>query len=584
MQKKILATILLVLILSMVGTYIFLIEPLRTSLYNQCYDLLSNSASVIASGCSDLITATEQTSASLFWFDEVFEILDQDNTQNYRTDYLTSLRQVQLLTGNILPDHRILSIGIYDRAGTLRSETITALDHNEAQETEWLKKAREAAGGCVWTPVYNTSRMEDYTVPVPVVSMYRALTNPNTFQFAGAVRITLEASAFAELFSEHRSDTHLRAYLINAAGELILSASEEIPVKADVNIQEGVMPSDLAADESLAKSLNIVIKPLAQGNQYVVIWFSDAYYTAQLPLINTIQMMLVLIGGTMLALSVIGSFSLSRPARRLRDEMAQVAAGNLDIRAQNCEGKDEISALGAQFNRMMDTMQLTMKQLDEARTKELEIRLEALQAQINPHFLFNTLDNMRWMSLKHGDSQTAEYMVTFSRLLHRSVDFTPFSLLKDEMQFAQDYIDLEKTRFGDRLDYHAEVASDALLSLPVPAYLLQPMLENSIVHGFLDKTATHTICVFISVEGDTMTIDISDNGAGSNQAERIQAIIDGDLPPAHVMAMENLAERIRLYFGANTSWGVQFHSKANHGARILIMLPATRNAYAKWLS
>lgn len=340
----------------------------------------------------------------------------------------------------------------------------------------------------------------------------------------------------------------------------------------------------LVTDTAMARSLNMVVQPLQTGDRYVVIRFNEAYYSAQLPLINTLQMILALIVIMMTALSILVSFRLSKPARQLREEMERVAQGDLAIRAKGCEGKDEISVLAAQFNHLMEHLQRMVFQLHEARKQELEIRMEALQAQINPHFLFNTLDNMRWMALRHGDEETAEYMVTFSRLLHRSVNFTPFSLLEDEIHFAQDYIDLEKMRFGDRLDYHLLAKDEALLSLPVPTYLLQPMLENSIVHGFLNKETTHTIFVEITSDADTMTIDISDNGVGCDCADAIQATIDGKRPQEHIMAMKNLAERIRLYFGADTKWGVHFYSEVDMGARIVIKLPASPDAYNKYLA
>lgn len=582
MQKKILMTVLLLLVLCLLSMYVFLIGPMRASLYEQCYALLSDSASVIASGCSELFSSVEKTSYSVFWFDEVFDMLIQDNTQTHQNDYYDTVAQVELLTGRILPDHRVLSVGVYDASGILRTEAISVLNSDAQQEAPWLEKAKEAAGGCIWTPVYTSSTLRDMEVPLQLISMYRALTNPDTFQYEGTLRITVAASNFMELFSEYKSEAYLSTYLLDADGTIMVASAPDATGMLDM--PEGVMLEDLVEDMTLARSLNMVVQPLEDSGRYVVIRFEQEYYLAQLPLVNTIQMILALICSILLALSIIGSFRLSRPARQLKEKMEQVAAGDLSVRAKNTSGTDEISVLAAQFNRLMDTMQRTMDQLDEARTKELEIRMEALQAQINPHFLFNTLDNMRWMSLKHGDEETAEYMVTFSRLLHRSVNFTPFSLLEDEIQFAQDYIDLEKNRFGDRLDYHLEIEDQSLLHLPVPTYFLQPMLENSIVHGFLDKTTTHTIFVAIAAEDDTLTIDISDNGVGSDQAQEIQKIIDGKKPQAHIMAMKNLAERIRLYFGENTNWDVRFYSEVNMGARILITLPASREAYAKHLS
>lgn len=581
MQKKILITVLLLLVLCLLSMYVFLIGPMRTSLYEQCYALLSDSASVIASGCSELFSSVEKTSYSVFWFDDVFDMLIQDNTQIYKNSYYDTVAQVQLLTGRILPDHRVLSVGVYDASGVLRTESINVLSNNAQQEKVWLEEARIAAGGCVWTPVYTTFALREADVPIQVISMYRALTNPDTFHYEGTLRITLAASSFLELFSEYKSEKYISSWLLDTDGTVMVASCSDTMNMLDLPNRLTLM--ELVTDKELARSLNMVVTPLQEDGRYVLMRFAQEYYSAQLPLVNTIQMILALIGSILLALSIIGSVRLSRPARQLKNEMAQVAAGNLSVRAKNINGKDEISVLAAQFNLLMDTMQTTMDQLDEARTKELEIRMEALQSQINPHFLFNTLDNMRWMSLKHGDTDTAEYMVTFSRLLHRSVNFTPFSILEDEIQFAQDYIDLEKTRFGNRLDYHLEVSDQRLLDLPVPTYFLQPMLENSIVHGFLDKTTTHTIFVSISAEGDDLTIDISDNGVGSDQAKNIQDIIDGRKPPAHIMAMKNLAERIRLYFGADTHWGVHFYSEVNMGARILITLPASREIYAKYL-
>ncbi len=205
----------------------------------------------------------------------------------------------------------------------------------------------------------------------------------------------------------------------------------------------------------------------------------------------------------------------------------------------------------------------TEKQLEAQRVHLTEARLTALSNQINPHFLFNTLNSVS--TLIRVDPDRARSMVyklskILRRLLRKSDNFSP---LREEISFIDDYLAIEMTRFGDKLRFHKQIDENTLDRL-VPSMILQPIIENSIKHGLANKVDGGMVRLRTWLDGARLHISIEDDGVGIQQS-KLNALFERGI------GVSNVNERLRVLFGA--SYRMLIDSQPGQGTRTLIEIP-----------
>jgi len=207
------------------------------------------------------------------------------------------------------------------------------------------------------------------------------------------------------------------------------------------------------------------------------------------------------------------------------------------------------------------------KKLEEQERLLVEARLAALTSQINPHFLFNTLNSVS--SLIRTDPNQARVMVMrLSKVLRRLLrKHEHFSTLRDELSFIEDYLAIEVVRFGDKLRFEKEVAEDTLDML-VPSMLLQPLVENSIKHGLSSKVEGGTIRIHTSRAGSRLHLLVEDDGVGIPEP-KLAKLLD------HGIGVSNVHERLQVLFG--NEYRMWIDSQPGQGTRIQIELPELQN-------
>jgi two-component system LytT family sensor kinase len=212
--------------------------------------------------------------------------------------------------------------------------------------------------------------------------------------------------------------------------------------------------------------------------------------------------------------------------------------------------------------------------LEEQRRSLIEARLDALTRQINPHFLFNTLNSVS--ALIRTDPQQARAMVTrlssiLRRLLRRTDNFTP---LRDELGFIQDYLSIEMVRFGEKLRFISDVAPDTM-DMQLPSMLLQPLIENCIKHGLSSKLEGGTITLRTKRGPGRLLIAVEDDGVGIPE-EQLATMLDRGV------GVNNVNERLKVLFGSN--YQMRIDSKPGAGTRIELDVPELQAAASKDLA
>ena len=272
------------------------------------------------------------------------------------------------------------------------------------------------------------------------------------------------------------------------------------------------------------------------------------------------------------------SASIYVPIRKLNDITTTITKNDLQALV-NSENSDEISELGQNFNIMINRI----REMLNAKVKEQEIlqkaELKALQAQINPHFLYNTLDTIVWMAEANDTAQVKKIvraLTSFFRIaLSKGKDWIS---IREEIEHVRSYLIIQKMRYRDILNYRIEVDDD-LLDGTILKLTLQPLVENAIYHGIKNKRDGGTIVVRAQRVGDNLVrLEVQDDGVGftPQKLAQIRASLSEDGLGEITMkeegfGLENVNKRIKLYFGKE--YGLYIQSKYREGTQVVARIP-----------
>ncbi|MEC0303932.1 sensor histidine kinase [Terribacillus saccharophilus] len=290
-------------------------------------------------------------------------------------------------------------------------------------------------------------------------------------------------------------------------------------------------------------------------------------------LIDTKQIALLLVGVVVLALIIVFLVTkrLTNSLSKLVKDIEAVPKKGLKRRLVY-EGTYETNQIGTAFNSMMDELQVYVEKLIEAQKQQRHAELAALQQQINPHFLYNTMASIKFLVMM-GEREEAEKTIdAFITLLQNTIGNVDESVTVElELQNLKNYVLINQKRYGDRIQVQFMVSPDCLDYL-IPKLILQPFIENSFFHAF-NKTAKGTISVLVWKEADDLVCEIADDGDGMAactdlpNTNRNRQLFSG-------IGVKNVHERIQLLYG--TDYGVTITSETGQGTKVSLRLPAVK--------
>ena len=290
----------------------------------------------------------------------------------------------------------------------------------------------------------------------------------------------------------------------------LLAVSLASPLRS--GILAGTNPAEIENDYRYA------VSPGPSCGLYVVLRTPAVFTTGMLRLLQTITLLVVLLSLLVSALLAIRlSGQIYEPIDRLHNAMQQVSMDNLDIYVEPVQ-KDELGELTERFNRMTSALKYNREELLKNQKELNEAQIRMLQAQLNPHFLSNTLDTMKWISKINQVPQLATMAIDLADILRFGISPAEFVTLEDELRVLERYIEIQKIRLSDKFSFTLQV-QDGLRSCIIPKMILQPLVENSILHG-IDGNDNGTIALEISDLAQTehspaeLVIAVRDNGVG----------------------------------------------------------------------
>ncbi|TBL73306.1 cache domain-containing sensor histidine kinase [Paenibacillus thalictri] len=261
---------------------------------------------------------------------------------------------------------------------------------------------------------------------------------------------------------------------------------------------------------------------------------------------------------------------LTTPLRTLQQLMKKVEMGQFDVHYET-NSQDEIGRLGSSFNYMVSEMRRMFYDVYEANLRKKETELIALRNQINPHFLYNSLESINMMAELQGSYQISEMIGTLGELLRLSLHRRAFSTVEEEVRYIQLYLSIQKTAYGGKFEEIIRIDSD-IYHFKTLKLLLQPVVENALYHGIEKKAGPGTIVIEGRKEDRVLRFFVTDDGVGIS-AEKL-LVLDRQLNDESYegsVGLKNVFERVRLHYGP--AYGIRICSLSGSGTTIQLTLP-----------
>lgn len=254
--------------------------------------------------------------------------------------------------------------------------------------------------------------------------------------------------------------------------------------------------------------------------------------------------------------------------------MQAVSLGNLDIRVK-IEKKMplEVEFIALQFNEMLRILDEAIKKEKEAGDRQLEAEIKALEAQINPHFLYNTLDTINWMAIDKEDYDISNAINSLATILRYAITNSNAMVeVRQELEWVKKYIYLQQIRLKNAFSYEVDVTPE-ILECKIHKLLLQPFIENSIIHGFEGLNREYILKIKLEQQNDSLSISIYDNGKGIEPelVEEINNKVFYSIERGSHIGMENVISRLHMYYG--TDAGIKVKSVLGEGTEVTILIP-----------
>lgn len=262
------------------------------------------------------------------------------------------------------------------------------------------------------------------------------------------------------------------------------------------------------------------------------------------------------------------------PVKNLEEVMKQAGQGDLTVQAE-VYADDEIGLLSKGFNEMIRQVEELIDALIKEQDLKKEAEIEALKYQITPHFMYNTLNSIRYAAVMKGEEEIAELLQSFIQLLQMSAsDRGAFVTVEKEIQLVSNYVKLQRFRYSNSFDVIFRIQESAK-NCYVPSLMLQPLVENAILHGIDLKKGGDRILISVTKHGTALNIRVSDNGRGMTE-EEVERLMSGvQKSKFSGIGIRNVRERLELYYKGEGN--LTFESEKNQGTVAILCIPASEN-------
>ena len=470
----------------------------------------------------------------------------------------------------------IVRIDAFDLEGNPLLTTAPSINPASRDEL-WFSRALKGEGDFFFTGPRLQTLPSGQTGLVITFSQLISYGDMNRATSSAVLSIDLNFNSIRELSEDANLAASGYIYFISNDGEIIYHPNQqEIDSGEFLEDLEGVSDhvygtyiSQFAGHERLT-----VIQTVNQTRWRIV---GVAMMDEIMDDLGSFQTALLFISAVMIIISIIATTIISkhitRPLRRLESEMRKVETGDFEVSLPQSHSI-EVESLSSSFRIMVARIKVLMKRIKATEEIKRQRELDALQAKINPHFLYNTLDSVIWMA-ETGDNHGVVKMVSaLARLFRISIaKGHDVITLSEELLHVQNYLDIQSMRYKDKFTYSITIPPE-LENAPTIKLIVQPIVENSIYHGIKYLQEEGRIEIKAEAVDDGIKIIISDNGVGM-KSETAAAILNPDqentVSSGNGIGLRNIDERIKLSYGEK--YGLSIWSEPDEGTTVTILIP-----------
>jgi two-component system sensor histidine kinase YesM len=400
----------------------------------------------------------------------------------------------------------------------------------------------------------------------------RPLTNPSTSEVEGAIYVTFTKESLTSFFNEDtKSKEQVGNFIFNSRGELIFENHEEISDKSLNKIKENMLESGWVSPEDLDNRYFVRNKQVRDKSLVTIL---DKREVRWLSILQILPIFLIGFSVIILLLVFLNKVfeKYSNQMSRIVHVTNQVSQGNLEAQVDTVGMELELGDLASAINQMVINLNQYIEDIYALEIKQRDAHMRALQSQINPHFLYNTLEYIRMYAISQKQDELADVVYAFSALLRNNMTQEKTTTLKDELDFCEKYVYLYQMRYPDSIAYNFTM-DNGLEDFVVPKFIIQPLVENYFVHGIDYERQDNAISVKAMKQDGLIEIRVIDNGLGMEK-ERLEEVnlelSQKGFSIQNSIGIINVYERIKGYFGEDSKMWVE--SVIEKGVTIVIQI------------
>lgn len=454
---------------------------------------------------------------------------------------------------------------------------ITLLNpYSKLEDQSWYKEAQSKGGQSVISPPHVQNMIQnEYRW---VVSLSRELKSTDGIRGEGIFLVDLNLSIINDICSRIDMGKKGYVFIVDNSGNIVYHPQQQLiysnlrsePLAKATAAKSG---TSFTVDDDKGKRIYSV-QDTNFGWKIVGVAYSEDLIANEGTIRNSIVLFAIIGILFSLMLSLFLSYRMSKPLRILQRDMKKVERGNFDVRT-NIEPINEIGQLGRSFNLMTAQIKNLMQEAIDNQESKRKSELMLLQSQINPHFLYNTLDSIIWMGEQQKHEEVVRMTSALAKLFRASItkdkELVP---IRVEVEHITNYLLIQKMRYDEQLEYEIDISPD-IMHYKTLKILLQPFVENAIYHGVRNKPEPGKITVRGREQDEVIVFEVEDDGMGMTP-EQLESIwtIHGKQEKKKTtsgIGIGNVNERVKLFFGS--TYGIQIRSEPEEGTTVTITIP-----------
>ncbi|OMF93586.1 sensor histidine kinase [Paenibacillus sp. FSL R7-0337] len=479
----------------------------------------------------------------------------------------------------------IRGIHLLSNSGTLFSnvEPLAVNTSWDARHDEWFSALTRSDGEWIILPPHRPSYYAG-TDPSSYISVARVIKEPRTLRRLGYILIDAKQSAFGSVFAKLKIEESTNLMIIDGDQRLLYEQKPDNGQSAYGKLMGSGRINELHGGE----------RERLGGTDYLFISHKSPYSGLSIIGLTPIGVMLkesrammiftlwlaLFCLVTVLLLAYAVSYRITLPLVELKSNMSRVERGDFNKRVSPLGG-DEFGQLGRGFNKMMDEINRLFHEVLVTRLREKEAELSALQSQINPHFIYNTLESINMMAVQRRHDEVSDMVSALGKLLRYTIDKAGRLVsLGEEIAFVDSYVRIQQIRFGGKLTVHNEIEEE-VLHLRIPKLTIQPLVENAIEHGIAEREEG-TIWVSALRFDNELLITVRDDGNGLEEEALTALNREIEQDPSmnslrrseeESLGLRNIGQRIKLLYGEGGSLTVDGSPGQGLAVTITITIP-----------